>query len=311
MPGQLIHRRQFCKYLSAGVVAAALAPVGLGNGQPAFGLKYIVASSLYGRTGLADILPEVRKTGAQYIDIWPEHHADQREQIEAMGYERFTAMLKQNQVKLGIITCYDLGPFGLQNEMHVVRKLGGSMVISGGAGPKNLKGDALKAAVHRFVEQMKPHINTAEETGVTIGIENHANSLIESPDSMRWLTEFAPSRHIGIALAPYHLPQDPAPITMLIKDLGDWLVHFYAWQHGMGCHKKLPREQELLQMPGRGKLDFAPIVAALKAINYRGWTEIFMHPVPRGIPILPKVEQVTEEIIRGRLYLETCLTKVL
>ena len=100
-------------------------------------------------------------------------------------------------------------------------------------------------------------------------------------------------------------------ITRLIKDLGDWLVHFYAWQHGMGCHKKLPKEQELLQMPGRGKLDFAPIVAALKAINYRGWTEIFMHPVPRGIPILPKVEQVTEEIIRGRLYLETCLTKVL
>jgi sugar phosphate isomerase/epimerase len=77
----------------------------------------------------------------------------------------------------------------------------------------------------------------------------------------------------------------------------------------MGCHKKLPKEQELLQLPGRGKLDFVPIVSALKKINYRGLTEVFMHPVPRGIPILQTAAQVTAEINRSRLYLETCMTK--
>ncbi len=75
----------------------------------------------------------------------------------------------------------------------------------------------------------------------------------------------------------------------------------------MGCMKKLPKEQELLQMPGRGKLDFVPIVGALKKINYNGWTSIFMHPVPRGIPILPTAREVTAEINRSRLYLEDCL----
>ena len=75
-------------------------------------------------------------------------------------------------------------------------------------------------------------------------------------------------------------------VAQLIEDLGPGLALFYAWQHGMGCHEKLPKEQELMQMPGRGTLDFGPILSALKKIDYAGWTEIFMHPVPRGIPIL-------------------------
>ena len=45
----------------------------------------------------------------------------------------------------------------------------------------------------------------------------------------------------------------------LIETLDESLVHFQGWEHGMGCHKKLPKEQELMQMPGRGKLDFVPI----------------------------------------------------
>jgi sugar phosphate isomerase/epimerase len=185
------------------------------------------------------------------------------------------------------------------------------MVICGSRGPGNLKGDSLRAAVRKFIEKMKPQINFAEEIGITIGIENHSNSLIHSPDSMRWFAEFTDSRHIGIALAPYHMPQEPALIARLIADLDKNLVHFYAWQYGLGCHKKLPKEQELLQLPGRGGLDFVPIVSALKEMNYHGWTEIFMHPVPRGIPILPTATQVTTEINRSCSYLESCLAKVL
>ena len=111
---------------------------------------------------------------------------------------------------------------------------------------------------------MKPHLEVAEETGVTIAIENHGNNLIESPDSLKWLAELRPSKHLAIAFAPYHLPQDADLLGRLIETLGDSIAVFYAWQHGMGCHEKLPKEQELLQMPGRGDLDFGPLLAALK-----------------------------------------------
>jgi sugar phosphate isomerase/epimerase len=218
-------------------------------------------------------------------------------------------MLKQYHVELGIFTRYDLGPFGLQNEMRAAEKLGGSMVISGSRGPGNLKGKALKVAVREFVSKMRPHIAAAEQMGITIGIENHANSLIDSQDAVRWLAEFTPCRYLGIALAPYHLPQNPALIAKCITDIGDRLVHFYAWQYGRGCHKKLPKQQELMQLPGRGEMDFIPVVSALKKINYTGWTEVFMHPVPRGIPILPTAAEVTSEINDALDYLELCLSK--
>jgi len=300
-------RREFCKRLIAGAAGVRLAAGAAVEVKVPFRLRYITASSLYGRMKLDVILPEIRRTGAGHVDIWPESHANQREQIEQMGSDEFAALLKEHQVKLGIVTRYDLGPFALQKEMRFIKKLGGSMIICGASGPRGLKGRQLRSAVADFIEKMKPHINVAEKVGIVVGIENHANSLIESTDSMKWLAELSPSEHIGIALAPYHLPQEPALISGLIRNLGRRMVHFYAWQHGMGCHKKLPKEQELLQLPGRGKLDFKPVVSALKAINYNGWTEIFMHPVPRGIPILPTAKEVTDQINRSREYMEACI----
>ena len=309
MTERKFQRREFCTVLAFAPLAASFEVSPKPGNERTFKLRYIVASSMYGRMKLSEILPEIRKAGAEFIDIWPEGHANQREQIEEMGLQQFAAMLKQHSVKLGILTRYDLGPFKLNEEIKVAKKLGGSMVICGSRGLGNLKGDALKAAVKNFIEKTKSQVEAAEQAGITIGIENHSNSLIRTPDSIRWFAELNTSAHIGIALAPYHLPQKPKLIARLIEDLGKSLVHFYAWQYGMGCHKKLPKEQEMLQMPGRGKLDFVPIVSALKKINYRRWTEVFMHPVPRGIPILQTAAQVTAEINRSRLYLEACLKK--
>lgn len=221
-----------------------------------------------------------------------------------MGHDAFAELLQTHRVKLGASTRFDLGPFELKSEMAFAQEFGASLLVCGSKGPKGLAGDELRGAVAKFAEALKPHIEAAACHDVTIGIENHGNALIESPDSMKWLVEFTDSRHLGIALAPYHLPDDASMIAKLIEDLGQHLCLFYAWQHGMGCHEKLPKEQELLQLPGRGDLDFLPLVDALRKINFRGWTEIFMHPVPRGIPILDTASDVTAELERSRLYLE-------
>ncbi|MEM7395458.1 MAG: sugar phosphate isomerase/epimerase, partial [Verrucomicrobiota bacterium] len=90
----------------------------------------------------------------------------------------------------------------------------------------------------------------------------------------------------------------------LIRQLGDGIKFFYAQQLGTGSHHKQPREKELLQMPGRGPLDFKPLVQALKTIGYKGFTEIFMHPYPRGLPIMDTVPEITAEINRSRAYLD-------
>ncbi len=304
-------RRDFQRLCAGGVAALCFGGSARGEEPPSdFQLRYILSSSMYGCLDLEVILGEVKKTGAAAIDIWPRVHGNQREQIEAMGEDRFAELLQQYGVKLGCLTQYKLGPFALQEEMRFARRFGCRLIVTGARGPKGLQGQELKAAVGDFIEKMKPHLEVAEATGVTIAIENHANNLMESADGMKWLAEMRPTKKLAVAFAPYHLPQKEALQADLIRTLGDAIEMFYAWEHGKGCHEKLPKEQELMQMPGRGSLDFVPLLAALREIDYRGFTSIFMHPVPRGIPILETAEEVTAEINRARNYLNHCLKQL-
>ena len=300
-------RREF---LAAGLAAgtACLLPrTSLARSLPKLKLRYILGSCMYGYTELAEILPEVAKTGATHIDIWPKVHGNQREQLDEMGEAKFAELLKKYDVQLGCITQYKLGPYGLADEFKLANRFGCPTIVTGGKGPKGLQGSELKSAVGKFIESMKPHVEAAAENGVTIAIENHGNNLIESPDSLRYLVELRPSKHLAVALAPYHLPQAPELLAHLIRDLGDGIEMFYAWQHGNGCMQAQPKETELLQMPGRGDLAFGPILEALSMIEYDRWMEIFMHPYPRGIPILPTTEEVSAEINRSREHLESLL----
>jgi len=270
-----------------------------------FTLSYALASSLYGRLPLADVVPAARAVGDGRLDLWPQAHADQREQADALGRARFQALLETHDVQLALTTRYDLGPFGLREEFQYVASFGGSLVVSGSQkGGKDLQGQELKHAVATFVERMKPEVEAAAAQGITIGIENHASALLNSVDSILWFAESSPSPALGLALAPYHLPDDAALIARLIRDLGDRLALFYAWQHGMGCMEKLPKAQELRQLPGRGTMDFQPILRALHDIAYDRLVEVFMHPVPRGIPIMDEARSTTRLIRDARRYLD-------
>ena len=300
-----MNRRELLK--QSALTAAGLALNQACVAEPAFALKYILGSAMYGDLPLEVVIEEAPKTGAKYLDVWPKKHGTQREQMDEMGHEKVMELLAKHGVKLACSTRYDLGPFKLQEEMSVVKKFGGTILVTGGSGKAGLDGEDLKAAVKDFVEKLKPHAAKAGEIGVTIAIENHISNIIFSPDSLRWLCEFSQGMPIGVELAPYHLPQDPALIAALIKDIGPKLSVFCAWEYGMGCMKPMPLKEEIQQLPGRGKLDFVPILKALKDINYQGFTEIFMHPTPRGIPILPTASEVTVEINRARQYLDKCL----
>lgn len=303
-----ISRRRFgasLAFVAAGL-RSSLACLKAAEGRT-FKLKYLLASSMYGKLPVRDILPEVRKTGAEWIDIWPQVHGNQREQIDEMGHAPFARLLEQHGVRLGCLTRYDLGPYGLQSEMAVAQAFDCPLIVCGGRGPKGLSGSDLKAAVRKFVESMKPHLERAAEHGLSIAIENHGNNLVDSPDSLKWMVDLSGASNLKVALAPYHLENlgiDEKGLATLIRSLGNEIAIFYAWQHGMGCMTKLPKEQELLQMPGRGDFDFELPVEALREVAYSGFTEVFMHPVPRGIPILPSLEETTKEINLGRSYLE-------
>ncbi len=306
----MLPRRQFVRSLAT---AACVPWVARAARSEPFALRYILSSALYGEMRLDEILPEVAKTGCSAIDIWCRPHGNQREQIAEMGDDAFAALLTKHRVKLGVSTRYPLGPTGLAAEMKWMKKFGGGTIVTGSGGPSEPSGSDAKKAVLAFLEKMKPHVAMAAESGVTIAVENHNRQFLHHPDSLRYFAEFNRSAHLGVALAPHHLHPWIGQLPALIRDLGAKQLPFmYFQEHSEGISKKVSKEIELRQLPGfGGGLDYRPIIKALAAIRFTGLVEIFMHPTPRGIPILPTVPEITAAINRSRDYLGHCQREAL
>ena len=304
-----VNRREWIKGLTG---AAVLTPTGVRAARH-FQLRYVLSSAMYGDLPLEQVLASVKKTGAESVDIWRKVHATHREQIAEMGDEAFQDLLQKHGTKMSISTCYPLGPFRQDAELRWVKKIGGRMTVcaSGGMGPKDPKGEEAKRQVKAFFEKLKPHYELAEELGVTMAIENHKNSMLSSPDSIRYFGELNPSQNVGVAFAPHHLHDTVDDIPKLIRDLGrENIPFFYFQEYHPSSKKKMTKEDERKQMPGFGTLDYVPILAALKEVGFNGLSEIFMHPVPRGIPMLPTAEGINTVINESRAYLTKCLEKV-
>jgi sugar phosphate isomerase/epimerase len=296
---------------AAGAVAAAAVARGGVAADAPWRPTYNLASALYGNFPLADILPEVAKTGAGSIDLWPKPHGTQREEIDTLGEEKVREMLAAAGVKLGGIACYTVGAFKLAGEFALAKRLGAEapVLVTMAPGKGDAPGNELAAAIEEFLEKLRPSIAAAEESGGVIAIENHSRSLLQTPDGIRRFADAVTSDRVGVAFAPHHLPQDAHLIATLARDLGPRMKFVYAQQHGKGSKEKLPKEVELLQMPGRGPLDFGPLMRELAAQRFAGPVEIFMHPVPRGVPILETVPAITAEVNRAQAYLEALLGK--
>ncbi len=303
-------RRHFLQTLSTAAASSALLPTARAAHAP-LKLNYLLASALYGDMKLADVLPEVSQAGCVGLDIWGKQHATHREQLDEMGVDAFAEMLKQHDVKLLCSTRYPLGPFGLQPEMPVAQKLGAELIVVASRGPKNVVGAEAKKGIIEFLELMKPHADAAAEHGITIAIENHANALLASPDSIRYFAELNTHPALGVAFAPHHLHDTVELMPELIRSLGAKNLPFiYFQEYGIGSKETVAKEIELEQLPGFGTLDYQPILAALREIDFTGYAEIFMHPTPRGVPMLPTPGEITTAINKSRDHIEGLLKGV-
>ena len=305
-----MNRRNACKAIGSALICSGFPALKAAREQ-SFKLNYTLSSALFGEMPLDLILPEIARAGCGSIDIWRLRHGNQREQIADMGDVACKALLEKHQARISVSTCYPLGPLGLQEEMVWLQQYGGSIIVTGSGRYPDTDpvGSAAKAQVKTMLEKLKPHVAKAEETGITIALENHSKQLLYHPDALRYFAEFNKSPNLGVAFAPHHLHDFESEIPSLIRDLGNGNIPFmYFQEHSPGIFEKAPKEIEMQQLPGYGGgLDYRLVVAALRDMNYTGLVEIFMHPVPRGIPILPTVKQITAAINKSRDYIEQCL----
>lgn len=303
-----MNRREFLSTAAAAVAGTTL--LARAASEP-LKLKYLLSSALYGNMKLAEVLQEVAASGCVGLDLWGKQHATHREEVDEMGVDAFEALLKKHGVQLVCSTRYPLGPFGLQPEMPMVKRLGGKLIVSASKGPKDVVGEEAKAGIKAFLEQMKPHADAAGEHGIMLAIENHKSALLSSPDSIRYWAEFNTHPAMGVAFAPHHLHDAVEQMPGLIRDLGSKNLPFiYFQEYGIGSKQTVAKEIELEQLPGYGTLDYKPILAAMKEVGFNGHVEIFMHPTPRGIPMLPTPGEITKAINKSRDHIEGLLKEV-
>jgi sugar phosphate isomerase/epimerase len=301
-------RRDVLKLFGAGALLSPLCRSAMSSAATTpFRFNYVVATNQFGKEPLEKILAVVKQLGTDTIDLWGEHWANQREQVAEMGVDAFRKLLDKYGVKLGCITAFQQKNFKLEDEIRFLHRFGGNTVVIGTPGyQKGPPPEAPKDAIARFITHHLPAIRLAEELGMKIACENHLGNVTEPPDGLRlFIDEIQQYPALGLALAPRHLPQDARPLGDIIRYCGKKLFFYYAWQATNDRKDLTVEERERTQLPGVGKLDFKPMIDTLKEIDFRGYTEIFMHPVPRGRMICDSFEETVAALNASRKYLES------
>jgi sugar phosphate isomerase/epimerase len=207
---------------------------------------------------------QIAQLGFQAIDIWSAHegcpHLDDVQQ--RLGPAGLRQLLADQQLKLCAFSVYR---GGYLRYARLLSEVGGGVAIRGSAAachPSELTG-----CMRRFLDELRPEIEMAENGDSYLAVENHGDALLDSLDSLKAFVDMNRSPRLGIALAPYHLQALGVSVEQAIEVCGRQLLFFYAWQRADG----------LAQLPGHGPTDFTPWVAALASVDYERYVNPFMH----------------------------------
>ena len=154
--------------------------------------------------------------------------------------------------------------------------LGGKVMVFGSPNQRNLApGMSKEQGMKHAAEVLQAAMPALEKANVTLAFESLApketNFINTAADAVK-LAEAVDSPHCRIVLDCKAMsserqskPTDPTPYPwmpeLIHKYHGKWMVHFHA------------NDPNMLG-PGFGKLDFVPIMRALRAVNYCDWVSV-------------------------------------
>lgn len=292
-----IDRRAFLGSIAGAAAVAAFIP-GRGwaqenDGQAAeekserkWKMKLSTSSIQFSSLPIEEACRRIAALGFSGIDIWCAYqncgHLD--DCLERLGPEGLVALLKETKLELTAFSTY-VG--GFAKYAKLLGEAGGGVAVQGSAAPCDPA--ELTARMRQFLEELKPLVELAEETGTHLAIENHGHALLDGLDSFKAFVDLNESPQLGLALAPYHLQAIEASTPKAIEICGKQLFFFYAWQNA----------PELKQLPGHGPTDCKPWIEALARIDYPRFVNPFMHGHPEP-------EVMTKALAKSKSYLEEC-----
>lgn len=255
------------------------------TGSP-WALRLSCSSINFSSLPIEQACQRIAALGFEAIDIWSAlggcPHLD--DVAKRLGPARLKELLARHRLKLYAFSVY-MG--GYPRYAELLGQAGGGVAVRGSTAP--CKPNELATRMKAFLESLKPEIELAEKYNSRLAIENHANALLHTLDSLKAFCDLNKHPRLGIALAPYHLQSIKASVEQAIAITGRQLLFFYAWQNAAGQR----------QLPGIGPTDCAPWLGALAKADYQGYVTPFMHHEPPP-------DAMSTALARSRDYLKKC-----
>jgi inosose dehydratase len=120
--------------------------------------------------------------------------------------------------------------------------------------------------------------------GLRLGLHNHMNSIAQSPEAVDAILEASDPNYVFLELDVAHYLEGGGDPAAAIRKFGRRILfmHFKDVKNA-----STPAGYEWVEL-GQGRVNFPEILAALHAIQFRGWGIIELDRVPEGERLTPK-----------------------
>ncbi len=150
----------------------------------------------------------------------------------------------------------------------------GTIMVLGSPQQRNLlPGVSHEQAMDYAAEVIRMAEPTFRDRGVTLALEplgpGEGNFLNTAASGIE-LATMVDSPNVKLHLDVKAMSTETKPIPDIIRECKDWMVHFHA------------NDPNLLG-PGMGDVEFQPIFAALKDIDYQGWVSVEVFDYSPGV----------------------------
>jgi sugar phosphate isomerase/epimerase len=170
--------------------------------------------------------------------------------------------------------------------------LTGTILVLGSPQQRNLlPGVSLGEAMQFAAEVIRGAAPAFQAYGTTLAVEPlgpQEGDFLLTADLGRQLIEMVDSPNCKLHLDVKAMSSESRPITEIIRNNADLLVHFHA-------------NDANRRGPGMGQIDFVPILQTLRDIHYDGWVSVEVFDYEPG------VEALARESID---YMKRCLEKI-
>lgn len=162
---------------------------------------------------------------------------------------------------------------------RLCRDLEGNLLVLGSPMQRNLlPGVTHDAAMRYAADVIQDAVPTFAECGVTLAVEPlgpQEGDFLRTAALGVELVEMVAAPQCRLHLDVKAMSSEGKPIPQIIRDSARHLIHFHA-------------NDANRRGPGMGEIDFVPIFAALKEIDYRGWVSVEVFDYEPGVERLAR-----------------------